>query len=430
MWPKEEILLRPSRSDGAAAGQQDRAEDQSPIVVLQSTHEGRGQPVAEPDIVRWLLTEARTIKRDAILLDELCWRIVGAGVPLWRATLHVGTLHPQILGFNWRWRRDHNLTEVMRVAHAVRTSEDFLRSPIRPVVLEGKTVRHRLDRADEIAPFPLLVELSAAGGTDYLAAPLDPGNDRHHAVTWASDNPGGFSEHCDRLLRAITPALGTLMEGRSMRRVAGHLLDTYVGRKVGQRLLEGHVIRGMGERIRAAILCTDLRGFTRLSDRLPGDEIIALLDDYFEAFADPVHAEGGEVLKFVGDGLLAIFAVDGRPEPGAAAAALAAAERGIVNLAALNTVRERAGRQALRAGVGLHLGDVIYGNVGSSARLDFTAIGPAVNLASRLEGLTKRLDRPLLMSREFARTLQRPALSLGFQPVRGMARPEEIFGLP
>ena len=429
MWPKEEVLLRPRPQGGSPSDQLSRAEDQSPIVVLQSTHVGRGRPIVEPDIVHWLLTDARLIKRDAVLLDELCWRIVGAGVPLWRATLHVGTLHPQILGFNWRWRRDLNETEVVRVAHGMRTSDDFLQSPIRPVILDGQVVRHRLDRADEIAAYPLLLDLAASGGTDYLAATLDPGDRRHHAVTWASDRTNGFSEHCDRLLRSITPALGTLIEGRSMRRIARHLLETYVGGKVGQRLLDGHVIRGMGERIRAAILCTDLRGFTRLSDRLPGDEIIELLDDYFEAFAEPVHAEGGEVLKFVGDGLLAIFAVDGRPQHEASRAALAAAERGIANLAALNATRELAGRAALRAGVGLHLGDVIYGNVGSSARLNFTAIGPAVNLATRLESLTKRLDRPLLMSREFARTLERPVLSFGFQPVRGIARPEEIFGL-
>jgi adenylate cyclase len=412
-----------------AGGAARRAEDQSPI-VLQTSYEGRREPVTEPDIVRWLLAEARLLPRDAILFDELCWRLVGAGVPLWRSTLHVGTLHPQILGFGWRWWRDEGRTDVFRVGRAARESEDFLKSPIRTVIDEGKTARYRLEEPGAIAAYPLLRDIAAAGGTDYLALPLTLANGRHPVATWCTDRPGGFAEAEVALLASIMPAFASVMEARSMRRIAGHLLETYVGQQIGRRILDGQVVRAVGERIQAAILCSDLRGFTGLSDRVPGDELIELLDDYFEAIADPVHERNGDVLKFVGDGVLAIFTVAEQGPAEAALSALEAAERGLANLERLNDTRAAQGKQRLQTGIGLHIGEVIYGNVGSATRLDFTAIGPAVNLACRLETLTKRLDRPVLMSRDFARALPRPALSLGFQPVRGMARPQEIFAPP
>jgi adenylate cyclase len=406
-----------------------RGEDQSPI-VLKHTYEGLGAPIAEPDLTNWLLTGARQLDTMAALFDALCWRLRGAGVPLWRATLHVGTLHPQILGFGWRWWRDRNVTEVMRVDHAARNSEDFQRSPIRTVITDGATVRYRLDRPEEITDFPLLQEIAGAGGTEYFAVPLMLMNDRHPAVTWSTDRPGGFSDEDARVLSRLTPALAAVIEARSIRSTAGQLLEIYLGSSIGRRILEGQVIRAMGERMRAAILCTDLRGFTGLSDRLPGDELIQLLDDYFEAVADPVHDRNGEVLKFVGDGVLAIFTTDPQGEAEAALSALEAAEGALANLERVNATRVASGRQALRIGIGLHIGEIIYGNVGAATRLDFTAIGPAINLACRLEALTKRYDRPLLMSRDFARALPRPSISLGFQPVRGMTRPVELFGVP
>lgn len=177
-------------------------------------------------------------------------------------------------------------------------------------------------------------------------------------------------------------------------------------------------------------MATDLRGFTGLSDRLPGEELIGLLDDYFEAVTQPVVQHGGEVLKFIGDGVLAIFDLSKRAADEATEAALSAAEEGLERLAKLSQRRLTAGQSGLHMGVGLHLGEVFYGNVGAADRLDFTAIGPAVNLTSRLEGLTKRLDRTLLVSEDFARACRRPLVSLGFHPVRGLSQPAEIFGLP
>jgi adenylate cyclase len=223
--------------------------------------------------------------------------------------------------------------------------------------------------------------------------------------------------------------LAVVIEARSMHRLAGTLLNIYLGRTAGQRILDGDIRRAQGEHMNAVILASDMRGFTSLSDRLPGEELIALLDDYFEAVAAPVQARGGEVLKFVGDGLLAIFPLGACVPADAAERALSAVDEIFARIATLNTERRAVERNEFRFGIGLHLGDVIFGNVGAVDRLDFTAIGPAVNLAFRLETLTKRLGRDLLVSHDFAGACRRPLVSLGFHPVKGLSEPEEVFGL-
>ncbi|HEY8013341.1 MAG TPA: adenylate/guanylate cyclase domain-containing protein, partial [Dongiaceae bacterium] len=207
------------------------------------------------------------------------------------------------------------------------------------------------------------------------------------------------------------------------------LLDIYLGPTIGQRILQGEVRRGHGERLRAVLMAIDLRGFTSLSDRLPPDELISLLDAYFDAAAAAIGRYGGEVLKFVGDGVLAIFPAAEGEERQMVAAALAAGEAILERLASENVARSAAGQPLIRIGIGLHLGEVFYGNVGAADRLDFTAIGPAVNLACRLEGLTKRMGRPLILSKDFAGFCDRKLLSLGFQPVKGLGEPEEVFAL-
>jgi adenylate cyclase len=183
--------------------------------------------------------------------------------------------------------------------------------------------------------------------------------------------------------------------------------------------------------LRAVVMSTDIRNFTGLSDRLPGGAVIELLDNYFDAIVPPIMRQRGEVLKFVGDGLLAIFpAEDEEDFAPASLRAIDAATEGLERLDKANRARRAADGVEIRSGIGLHPGQVIYGNVGAADRLDFTVIGPAVNLASRIEGLTKRLLRPLLTSREFAEICPRPLVSLGLHPVRGLNEPQEVFGLP
>jgi adenylate cyclase len=395
----------------------------------EGAYTGLGAPIPGGQIDRWILSEGPQIDSDVELFDELCWRLVGDGVPLWRATLYIGTLHPLIRGVGARWFRQLKVIEEFRVLHGWDATDEYLLSPIRATIERGTPFRRRLD--EETPEYPLLSKLRKAGATDYFALALNRTFRLFPVAAWSTDQPGGFSDADIAALESINPALAAIAETRAVRRISANLLDTYFGPQVGRRILAGQIRRAEGERLRAVIMMTDLRDFTGLSDRLPGDEVIELLDDYFDALATPIEERKGEVLKFIGDGMLAIFpAADDDDFSTSSVRALEAATEGLKRLDAVNQARRAAGRGELRTGIGLHLGEVIFGNVGAAGRLDFTVIGPAVNLASRIEDLTKRLFRPMLFSRAFARVCPRPLVSLGFQPVRGLNDPEEVFGLP
>jgi adenylate cyclase len=396
---------------------------------IEGVYTGLGGPIIGGDVARWLLVDGPHIDSEIELFDELCWRLLGDGVPLWRASLHIGTLHPQIRGLGARWWRDRKVIEDYRILHGSESTDEYRLSPIRTTVERGTPVRRRLDAA--VTEFPLLEKIRQAGGTDYLAMALNRTFRRFPAVAWATDQPGGFSDAHIAKLEEINPALAAIAETRAVRRISANLLDTYLGPQAGRRILAGQIFRAQGERMRAVIMMTDMRNFTGLSDRLPGDAVIELLDDYFDAVVSPIEEKKGEVLKFIGDGVLAIFpAEDDEDFAPSSLRALEAATEGLERLAAINVARHERDETQLRIGIGLHLGEVIYGNVGAVDRLDFTVIGPAVNLASRIEGLTKRLLRPLLTSSAFAEICPRPLVSLGFHPVRGLYHPEEVFGLP
>jgi len=395
----------------------------------EGAYTGLGAPIPGGRIDRWILGEGPHIDSEVELFDELCWRLLGDGVPLWRATLHMGTLHPLIRGVGARWLRELKIIEEFRILHGNEATREYLQSPIRATIERGTPFRRRLVR--DTPEYPLLSKLRKAGATDYFAVALNRTFRLFPVVSWATDRPSGFSDADIAALEDINPALAAIVETRAVRRISANLLDTYLGRQAGRRILAGQIRRAEGERLRAVIMMTDLRGFTALSDRLPGDEVIELLDDYFDAIATPIENRKGEILKFIGDGMLAIFpAEDDDDFSQSSVHALEAATEGLARLDAVNQTRRRVGRTELRIGIGLHLGEVIYGNVGSASRLDFTVIGPAVNLASRIEDLTKRLGRPMLFSSAFARICPRPLVSLGLQPVRGLSEPEEVFGLP
>jgi adenylate cyclase len=396
---------------------------------IEGAYTGLGAPIIGGGVGRWLLVDGPQIDSEVELFDELCWRLLGDGVPLWRATLHIGTLHPQIRGIGFRWWREKKLIEEIRILHGSEETDEYLRSPIRGTVERGTPFRRRLE--DELFEYPLLDKIRAAGGTDYFALPLNRSFRRFPTVSWTTDQAGGFRDRDIAALEEVNPALAAIVETRAVRRISENLLDTYLGVQAGRRILSGQIQRASGERLRAVIMMTDLRGFTGLSDRLPGDQVIELLDEYFDAVVPPIERRRGEVLKFMGDGMLAIFAAEDEADfAPASLRALEAATEALSRIEAANGMRRDRDRIEFRTGIGLHLGEVIYGNVGAADRLDFTVIGPAVNLASRIEGLTKRLLRPLLTSQAFAQICPRPLVSLGFHPVRGLYQPEEVFGLP
>src|SRR5208283_1437243 len=308
-----------------------------------------------------------------------------------------GTLHPLIRGIGTRWLRESKIIEEFRILHGSEETDEYLRSPIRATIERGTPFRRSL--AEDMPEYPLLSKIRKAGGTDYLALALNRTFRRFPVVTWTTDRAGGFSDADIAALEEINPALGAIVDTRAVRRISANLLDTYLGPQAGQRVLTGQIRRAQGERLRAVIMIADMRNFTGMSDRLPGDEVIELLDDYFDAVVTPVQRRKGEILKFIGDGVLAIFPAEDDDDFSAASVeALEAAQEGLDNLETVNRKRREADRTEVKIGIGLHLGEVIYGNVGAADRLDFTVIGPAVNLASRIEGLTKRLLRPMLFS--------------------------------
>ena len=346
-------------------------------------------------------------------------------MPLWRATLYTGTLHPLIRGVGARWLREPKVIEEFRVLHGWDATDEYLRSPIRAAIERGTPFRRRL--VEDAPEYPLLSKLRKAGATDYFALALNRTFRLFPVVAWATDRPSGFGDTDIAALEEINPALAAIVETRAVRRISANLLDTYLGPQAGRRVLSGQIQRAQGEQLRAVIMMTDMRGFTALSDRLPGDEVIELLDDYFDAIASPVEARKGEILKFIGDGVLAIFPADDDDFSSASVQALEAAKEGLERLDAVNRARRAGDRIEVRTGIGLHLGEVIYGNVGAADRLDFTVIGPAVNLTARIESICKQLNRSLLLSSAFAAISGAAAEPLGAFALKGVGAKQEIF---
>jgi adenylate cyclase len=372
--------------------------------------------------VDWLIDGARSAPMPDRILAELCERFVAAGVPLWRAGIFVRTLHPQVMGVRILWLEGAGV-EMTNAPHELLDTIEARDNLISQVIAAGTPIRVRLAEEDRLDS-ALLAELKAAGATDYLATPLVFSDGSAHAATWATRQPGGFTASEIAAIEAILKPLARVAEIRAWRRTARNLLDTYVGHQAGERILSGRIRRGDSEAIRAAIWLSDMRGFTALADRLPPRQLLDLLNRYFDCQLPAIDAEGGEVLKFIGDGLLAIFPIAEGASPAegcakALAAALAARER----IAALD------GEERLRFGLGLHLGEVLYGNIGSGSRLDFTCIGPAVNLSARIEKLAARLGRTVLASEAFAYHCPSALVPLGEFRLPGVGAAQRIFGL-
>jgi adenylate cyclase len=408
------------------------------VTLLRRSARGRESVPAHTtaaDIERWLLDEALGCVGQLDLFEQFVWRLVAAGLPLDRASLHVGTLHPQLYGFAWNWNIADGLCDEVKVAESVLKSDGFLKSPLAIVLREGRALE--LDPNDEETArrFPLMADLKALEITQYLALPLG-GAGYHNVATVATRQAGGFSQDELAAIRRLLALFALHVERHIALRISANVLDTYLGVAAGGQVLEGSIRRGAGTRIDAVIWSSDLRGFTDLADRLAPDAMIAVLNAYFDVMAGAVIAGGGEVLKFIGDGLLAVFPLDGdyggRTAADAAIGAAEASEKAIAGLNAAPPAQLSGieGWAPLRSGIGLHEGEVFFGNVGAPDRLDFTVIGKAVNAASRIEGLSKPLGRSLLVSAPVAAAAARSLESLGRHALRGVAEPVEIFAIP
>ncbi|WP_316227921.1 adenylate/guanylate cyclase domain-containing protein [Bradyrhizobium sp. SZCCHNR3015] len=382
---------------------------------------------SDGDVVHWLTHGTRDQRFLDNIFAEMCIRLQRAGIPVKRATLHLLIQHPQWLGARILWNDGMHEAEIARVDYDVMGRSEYIGSPANEIHDGAAQVRENLERdPGQGRRHAVYDEMRAQGLTDYVAWPLYHTLGKRHIVTFATDRPGGFEDAHIAALFKLLPMLALVSEIRMKNRLARTLLETYVGSHAGELILAGATRRGSGTTVRAAIMICDLRDFTRISDNWPRDDVIDLLNGYFDAMSEPIVRHGGEILKFMGDGLLAIFPLS---EPRACANLLHAVAEARQAMLALNEKNGEAGRAPLNYGVGVHVGDVMYGNIGSRARLDFTVIGPAVNMASRLETLTKQVGKPVLLSRAFA-DLVKDEFALervGEYPVRGFSEPIELF---
>ncbi|TMM55659.1 adenylate/guanylate cyclase domain-containing protein [Sulfitobacter sabulilitoris] len=390
----------------------------------------------------WVIQQGLDGTEVADLLEGYCERLIGLGVPLFRLHIALRAYHPEIGGLGFNWVRDASVGRD-QFAHTATPVAQWVQSPLYHL-LESDCAELRERLCDHPAPsrFPFLEDLRARGATDYLAAKItftkrtgslavDP-NDPPEGflISWATDAPAGFSDADLAVLRDATPPLALALKTSSSRQMAHDLLATYLGQDVGNRVLSGDIRRGSCEVINAVICCFDLQGFTKLAERLPGPQIIDLLNDYFDVAVSVIEAHGGQVLKFMGDGLLAIFNLDADKD--AAAKAVAAAARLRDDISALSAARTARGAATTGFHLGLHAGDVLYGNVGGPNRLDFTVIGPAVNTAARITAMSNMVDEHMVLSAPVAdavRPLRDDIVSLGQYKLRGVAARQELFTL-
>jgi adenylate cyclase len=411
-----------------------------------------GSPIALASLRRWLANQALLATPVPVVATGFADGLLKAGIPLWRAHLSASTLDPELesLGFTWTRQGGREREEFSHGAFEL-ISRD---SPIYDGVVAARAraaepgsakredivlmTRYRLAEGEGLERYSVLREFRQEGAADYLVFVIPFSTDgllntvrTGAVVTLATDRATGFSDADVAAIADIMPAFGAVVRvGMNLVSIRT-ALDTYLGRDVGQRILQGEIRRGSVETISAAIVFGDLRGFTALSDAMPQDQLVTMLDDYLECLVAPIEARGGQVLKFLGDGLLATFAL-GEAEAGLLCGeALAAALDALQRIEKLNEKRAGSGLPVTTMDIALHLGDVLYGNVGSDRRLDFTVIGPAVNEASRLEALCAPLGVPLIASRRFVEALSNPALcrSLGERQLRGVRNPVEVFTL-
>jgi len=377
-------------------------------------------------IVEWLDGGAEPARRPQDLLHQLCHRLVDQGVPLHRVAVFVRTLHPNVAGRGFIWHQPSNAVEIVSAPVGIQDTDQYLRSPLKIVFTQHVEVRRRVCDGCTL-DFPILEELRDEGGTDFLALPVKFISGEVHAASFATRRPGGFNEAHVAALRRIMPPFSRVAEIYAWQRTARNILDAYLGEQTGEKVLAGHIRRGDGEDIRAVIWFCDLRDSTPLADSMSRAEFLGLLNQFFECILGPVLEHKGEVLRFIGDAALAIFPMphgDVQERAEASRRAVQAAMAAIERMAAFNAKRE----PPLRFGIGLHVGHVLYGNIGTSTRIEFTVIGAAANEAARIEGFCKTLNVPLVLSEPVARHVP-GCLSLGSHRLRGVEEPVELFTL-
>ncbi len=396
------------------------------------------EPTAEIEgISDWITQQGLLRSSLETLLEGFCEKLQQVGVSMMRGYIAAQTLHPTISTLACDWRPDEG---VRADAYAYRTghSDAYLKSPIKRIRDLGvDSLRIRLDPGQP-SEFPVCEELRQEGATEYFIQFTSFGRDgtadnRTGVMSsWATAKPEGFSDHEIELLRHVVPRLALAVQARISRDISINLLDTYVGSEAGNRILNGEVRRGALDVISSVIFLADLRGFTAMSERTPRDELVEMLNAYFDCLVGPIVDQGGNVLKFLGDGLMATFPLNGHPADRLCENALDAAVHVLRLVNEIRPQRLSEGKPVMEMDIALHLGDVYWGNVGSVERLDFTVIGPAVNETSRIEALCSQYERNLLMSEAFAEAAKRSSnrmVSIGRFALRGVQSTQSIYTL-
>jgi adenylate cyclase len=410
--------------------------------------------IAEDDvqaIEAWLVQAGLRGESEHRLVSAFCERAVAAGLPVTRVQAVIDTLHPVYEGRVFRWGHDKSQAAVEEYGRtdlpkAVSGSDPsagaappetlarWRASPFFHLLQSGESFLRRRLTAESESEFPVFPELRAAGMTDYVAMVTRFGPEGTIGEmdclysSWATARAEGFAEPHIAALMRLVPRLVLTVKAAALAHMVGTLMETYLGRDAGRRVLSGRIMRGVADRIEAVIWFSDLRGFTRITQAIP-EQVIPLLNDYAEVIISAIHAHGGEVLKLIGDGILAIFSADDRAR--ACAAALAATTHARNSVALLNQRRAGEGRPVTEMYLGLHVGEMFYGNIGSTERLDFTVVGPAVNEASRIAAMCRSAEQPMLVSKAFAAVegMRGRLVSVGRYALRGVAEPQELFTL-
>jgi adenylate cyclase len=393
--------------------------------------------IAAP-LIAWVTQQGLLgVSREGILRGY-CERLVQAGLPLLRFHVAQRAFHPKFGGIGFSWTRAEGLSH--QYFQRQETPIDaWLQSPFYRMLQQDNEEFRSSFGAKDMADFPLLSDLSKTGATDYFAtmlmfgAPGDEASDPNNPaegmmVSWTSDQKGGFSDENLSLFRTLLPYLGLALKSSSHRQMASDLLQVYLGRDAGRRVLSGEIQRGSSEQIDAVICYFDLKGFTRLAEQLPGPDLIDMLNDYFGIAVAVIQCHGGNILKFMGDGILTMFNLGSIEED--ATAALDAASELQAKIGERNIERATAGLPIADFTLALHAGEILYGNIGAENRLDFTAIGPAVNLTSRISGQHREVGQSIIVS-EVVQRAAHPSphdlVSLGRYMLRGVSEPIELY---
>jgi len=378
--------------------------------------------------IAWLVTAGRHSKGMADLVGGVAETLVESGAPLSRLRVTTLTLHPQVNAWGGEWDPDGGARQIDFPRTLISTSA-YIGSPAQAMLETRKPFRRQMEEPLTDADHTVIHELKALGNTDYFAVPLEGDERPTGFASFGTMRPGGFTDLDVAKFETLGLFLASAAESVNRRRIAATLLDTYISHRAGSRVLAGHIKRGDAEHIRAAFWYSDLRGFTRLNESLPPQDLLDMLNAYFGLVADAIGAHGGEVLQFVGDAVLAIFECE--PEEAdtrrACEAAFDAAREALMKTDVVNAERIVAGQPPINYGIGLHVGDVTFGNVGTDTRLGFNVVGPPVNLTARLQSVSKEALVPLLVSSTFAALVDRPLWPMGRYDLRGVREPQQVY---